>query len=127
MKYGWILGLLLAAPAAAQSNFQSNFQIGLGYTRPAVETIDMATLLLQAEDFFFESGIGIRTNSGISDDTVFSWMVRGGVRPFMVGSLTGHVGGEFSLHTNSVVDNGEASTLIGLGLLIGVSTTSRII
>jgi hypothetical protein len=33
------------------------------------------------------------------------------------------VGGEFSLHTNSVLDNGEASTLLGLGFLTGVSTT----
>jgi hypothetical protein len=124
MKYGWILlTLLVAAPAAAQSTFQSTFQVGIGYTRPAVEAIDMASLLLQAEDFLIESGVGIRTNSGVGGDTVFSWLVRGAVRPFLVGSLTGHVGGEFSLHTNSAVDNGESSTLIGLGLLTGVSTT----
>ena len=122
MKYGWILGLLLAAPAAAQSTFQSSFQVGVGYTRPAVENIDMATLLLQAEDFLIETGIGFRTNSGVGGDTVFSWLVRGAARPFLVGSLTGHLGGEFSLHTNSAVDNGETSTLIGLGILTGVST-----
>jgi len=124
MKHGWILlALLMAAPAAAQSTFQSSFQVGIGYTRPAVDPIDMASLLLQAEDFLIESGIGIRTNSGIGGDTVFSWLVRGAVRPFLVGNLTGHVGGEFSLHTNSASDNGKASTLIGLGLLTGVSTT----
>jgi len=122
MKYGWILGLLLAAPAAAQSTFQSSFQVGVGYTRPAVENIDMATLLLQAEDFLIETGIGFRTNSGVGGDTVFSWLVRGAARPFLVGSLTGHLGGEFSLHTNSAVDNNETSTLVGLGLLTGVST-----
>jgi hypothetical protein len=122
MKTTWMLlaaSLALAAPAAAQSQFQSTFQLGIGYTRPSVEEFDMVSALLQAEDFFFETGIGVRTNSGFGD-TIFSWMVRGAARPFVVGNTTGHIGGEFSLHTNSTVDDGEASTLLGLGLMVGV-------
>ena len=119
----WVLlaTLVCALPAAAQSQFQSTFGLGLGYTRPSVERLDMISALLQAEDFFFETGIGVRTNAGIGGDTVISWLVRGAVRPFVVGNTTGHIGGEFSLHTNSVQDANGSSTLLGLGFLVGVS------
>ena len=114
--------LLAAAPVAAQSQFQSTFELGVGYTRPAVESIDMVTFLLQADDYFLESGVGFRTNSGLNgDDTVFSWMVRAAARPFVIGNVRGHVGGEFSLHTNSASDGNDIGTLIGLGLLVGAS------
>jgi hypothetical protein len=118
----WILLATLGAavPAAAQSQYQTTFEFGIGYTRPVTENIDMASLLLQNDNFFIESGVGVRTNSGVDGKTIFSWLVRGGVRPFVVGNTTGHVGAEFSLHTNATEDNG-ANTLIGLGLLAGVS------
>lgn len=118
----WVLAATVAftAPAAAQSQFQSTFQLGVGYTRPSVEQFDMVSALLQAEDFFFETGIGVRTNSGFGD-TIFSWMVRGAARPFVVGNTSGHIGGEFSLHTNATLDDSEPSTLLGLGVLVGVS------
>jgi hypothetical protein len=116
-------GLLIAAPVRAQSQFQSSFELGVGYTRPAIESIDMASFLLQADDFLLETGIGIRTNSGAGgDDTVFSWLVRAAARSFQLGNVRGHFGGEFSLHTNAAVDeSGEIGTLIGLGFLIGAS------
>ncbi len=121
-----------ALPAAAQSQFQSTFELGIGYTRPATENADMVTFLLQAEDFFVETGIGIRSKAGVilatpsggiqGGDTVFSWLVRGAVRPFVVGNTTGHVGVEFSLHSNSAVDShGEIGTKVGLGGFLGVS------
>ena len=113
--------LLVAAPVAAQSQFQSTFELGVGYTRPTVEDIDMVSFLLQADDYFLESGIGFRTNSGYGGDTVFSWLVRAAARPFVVGNVRGHVGGEFSLHTNSASDNGDTGTLIGLGFMVGAS------
>jgi hypothetical protein len=118
--WGLLVLLACARPAAAQSQFQSTFELGVGYTRPAVERFDMVSLLLQAPDFFLESGIGVRTNSGFGD-TVFSWLVRGAVRPFVVGNTTGHLGAEFSLHTNGTADSGGSSTLIGLGFLVGVA------
>lgn len=130
-KFTWVLlaSLTMAAPVAAQSQFQSTFEVGIGYTRPASGDIDMASLLIQADDFLLESGIGIRTNSGVNGDAVFSWLLRGGLRPFLLGNLTGHVGGEFSLHTNSTVKientvlgpRAEPNTLLGLGIFAGVS------
>jgi hypothetical protein len=123
-KATWILlaTLLAAAPSAAQSQYQATFEFGIGYTRPIVEAIDMASLLLQGEDFFLETGVGVRTHASVlGDDAIFSWMVRGGARPFVVGNTVGHIGGEFSLHTNATIDNGEADTLLGLGLMAGVS------
>jgi hypothetical protein len=118
----FLLVIALATPALAQSQFQSNFELGVGYTRPATENVDMVSFLLQADDFLVESGIGFRTNAGLNGDTVFSWLVRGGIRPFTLGNVTGHVGGEFSLHSNSTIqDDGDVGTLIGLGLLVGAS------
>lgn len=128
----WLLGacLLAAVPARAQSQFQSTFEMGVGYAR-SVAGGDMVSALLQADDFLIETGVGIRTNSGAltvrnnqsyGGDTVFSWMVRGGLRPFVLGNVTGHVGLEFDLHTNSAVDeNNDIGTLLGLGFLFGAS------
>jgi len=121
-RTSWVLAsiVLAASPVAAQSQFQSTFQLGVGYTRPSVERFDMVSGLIQAEDFFIESGIGVRTNSGYGD-TIFSWMVRGALRPFVVGNTTGHIGGEFSLHTNATADTDGSSTLLGLGFMVGVA------
>lgn len=113
--------LAVAVPSAAQSQFQSTFEVGIGYTRPATENMDMVSVLLQAEDFFLETGIGLRTNAGIGGDSVFGWLVRGGMRPFALGNVRGHVGAEFSLFSNSTSDNGESATLMGLGFLAGGS------
>jgi hypothetical protein len=120
----WVIiaGLLHAPATYAQSQFESTFEVGVGYTRPATESVDMVSLLLQADEFFFESGIGVRSNLQGRDDTVFSWLVRGGGRVYQLGNVKGHVGGEFSLHTNSAFDEGGGlSTLIGLGFLVGAS------
>jgi hypothetical protein len=119
----WILlaTLACARPAAAQSQFQSTFELGLGYTRPATESIDMVSALLLADDFFLETGIGVRVNGGLNGDTMFSWLVRGAARPFLIGSTSGHIGAEFSLHTNATADADGTSTLVGLGFLIGAS------
>jgi hypothetical protein len=123
-KIAWVLlaSLLAAAPATAQSQYQATFEFGVGYTRPVVEGPDMVSAILLGEDFFLESGIGLRTHASvIGDDAVFSWMVRGGARPFVIGNTVGHLGGEVSLHTNATRDNDQADTLIGLGLMAGVS------
>ena len=56
--------LAVAVPSAAQSQYQSTFELGIGYTRPATENMDMVSLLLQADEFFLETGIGLRTNAG---------------------------------------------------------------
>lgn len=123
-KISWMVLAILgcAAQAQAQSQFQSTFELGVGYTRPATENIDMVSFLVQADDFLAETGIGFRTNSGQHGETVFSWMVRGGFRPFTLGNVTGHVGAEFSLHSNAALqDDGSSGTLIGLGLMVGVS------
>lgn len=124
----WTLlaSLVIALPAAAQSQYQSTFELGIGYTRPSTENIDMMSFLLQADDFFVEMGFGIRTKAGLpgpgGGDNVISWMVRGAARPFVIGNLTGHVGAELSLHSNSVLDeNGDVNTLLGLGIFFGVS------
>jgi len=130
--FGAFLAVLaMVLPAAAQSQFQSTFEVGLGYTRPSTENVDMVSLLLQADDFFFETGLGIRTKAGVvavtptgtkGPDNVVSWLLRGALRPFVVGNTTGHVGLELSLHSNSAIDdNNDVGTLIGLGVFAGVS------
>ncbi len=125
-KISWLLGLAaclaVALPSAAQSQFQSTFELGVGYTRPAAENMDMVSFLLRAEDFFLESGIGIRTNEGVDGNSVFGWLVRGGVCPFKLGNVRGHVGGEFSLFSNAAIDSdGHSTTLLGLGFIVGGS------
>jgi hypothetical protein len=124
-KISWVVVvaacLAAAVPSAAQSQYQSTFELGIGYTRPATENMDMVSFLLRAEDFFVESGIGLRTNAGIGGDSVFGWLVRGGMCPFKLGNVRGHVGGEFSLFSNSASDNGKSATLMGLGFLVGGS------
>lgn len=124
-----LVSLVIALPAAAQSQYQSTFELGVGYTRPSTENIDMVSFLLQADDFFVETGIGVRTKAGIASvsgpgggDNVISWLVRGAARPFVIGNTTGHIGAELSLHSNSVLDdNGDVSTLMGIGVFCGVS------
>ncbi|MFQ5600789.1 MAG: hypothetical protein ACE5G2_09580 [Candidatus Krumholzibacteriia bacterium] len=128
-KMCWVVlaTLLVGGPASAQSQFQTTFEAGIGYGRPGIGQFDMVTLLLQSDDYLFESGIGFDINgSEFNGDTVFSWIIRGGIRPILLGNTIVHVGGEFSLHTNSTVDPTEApgdqvETLIGLGVLFGVS------
>jgi hypothetical protein len=124
ISWVWVVAacLAVAVPSAAQSQFQSTFEIGVGYTRPATENMDMLSFLVQADDFFVESGIGLRTNAGLGGDSVFGWMVRGGMRPFKLGNVRGHVGGEFSLFSNSTVNgDGDPATLLGLAFLVGGS------
>jgi len=124
-KLCWVFlaTLALAAPASAQKQMETAFEVGLGYGSPAVRNVlgggnvDMATLLIQGDSYLFETGIGL----GFGGDTVFSWMVRGAARPFLVGNVLIHTGAEFSLHTNSTVDADGLGTLIGLGFLFGVS------
>lgn len=113
--------LATAMPAAAQSQFQSTFELGIGYTRPATENMDMVSVLIQAEEFFLETGIGLRVNGGIGGDTVFGWLVRGAMRPFALGNVRGHLGAEFSLFTNSTSDSDGAASLLGLGFFAGGS------
>jgi len=116
-----LAGLLLVGPAWAQSQYQSTFELGVGYTRPSTENVDMASFLLQADDYFVESGIGFRINGGQGGDTQFSWLLRAAARALQVGNVRGHVGAEFSLHTNGTRDSGGTATLIGLGFLVGAS------
>jgi hypothetical protein len=124
-KISWVVVvaacLALAVPSAAQSQFQSTFELGVGYTRPATENMDMVSFLLRAEDFFVESGIGLRTNAGVNGNSVFGWLVRGGICPFKLGNVRGHVGGEFSLFSNSTKNSTGSTTLLGLGFLVGGS------
>jgi len=134
-KLCWVFlaTLVLAAPASAQKQIETAFEFGVGYGSPAVSgnsgfsgggggIRDMVTLLIQSDDYLFESGIGI----DFASDTVFGWMVRGAARPFLVGNVLIHTGAEFSLHTNSILSfepNGSTSlgTMTSLGFLIGVS------
>ena len=114
--------LALAAPAAAQSQFETAFEVGVGYGRPGIGDFDMATMLVQGERYIFETGLGIATNSGVGgDDTVVSFLLRGGVRPITLGNTLVHVGGELSLHTDSAPDGSGSATLTCLGLLFGTS------
>jgi hypothetical protein len=124
-KLCWVFlaTLVLAAPASAQTQVETAFEVGLGYGRPAVRStfgtgnFDMATLLIQGDDYLFETGIGL----GFGGDTIFSWMIRGAARPIMISNVSIHTGAEFSLHTNSTVDADGVGTLTGLGLFFGVS------
>ena len=126
-KVLWVLlaCVAVAAPAAAQSQYQTTFEFGLGYTRPSVEEFDMVSLLMQGDDFYFETGLGFRLNAGYGDNNILSWMLRAAARPIVLGNTTVHVGGEFSVHTNATVrtENGQqkAKPLIGVGALFGVS------
>src|SRR2546422_2522657 len=124
-KRAWVLlaSLLAASPAGAQSQYQATFEVGVGYTRPAVQRpFDMASLLVQGEDYFLETGIGLRVNGGVNENNVLSWLVRAGVRAILLGNTTVYAGGEFSLHTNATIDkHGETKALIGVAALFGVS------
>jgi hypothetical protein len=125
-KLCWVFlaTLVLAAPASAQTQVETAFEVGLGYGKPAVRSIlgsggfDMATLLIQSDDYLFESGIALGFGA---DNTVFGWMIRGAARPLMIGNVLVHTGAEFSLFTNSTLDADGAATLIGLGFMFGVS------
>jgi hypothetical protein len=114
-----------AGAASAQSQYQTAFEMGAGYTRPGVGGFDMATLLMQGDQFYLESGIGIGINAAPDGDSVFSWLIRAAARPVAAGNTLVHVGGEFSLHTNSVAKlEGGAThykTLSTVGFLIGAS------
>lgn len=116
-----------AGVASAQSQYQTAFEMGVGYTRPAAGGFfgtggfDMATFLLQGDQFYLESGIGIGINAGLNRDAAFSWLIRAAARPVAAGNTLVHVGGEFSLHTNSTAKDGEARTLSSVGFLIGAS------
>ena len=119
-KWGGIvfLTLLLAGAAAAQSQYQTTFEVGIGYGRPGIGRFDMATLLVQSDKYLFESGIGIDVNGENGGDTVFSWLIRGASRAIVLGNTVVHIGGEFSLHTNSTSDDG---TLTSVGPFFGTS------
>ena len=129
---GWVFlaTLVIAAPASAQRQVETAFEIGLGYASPAISTNvgtggiqDMASLLIQSDNYIFETGIGL----SFGGDTVFGWLVRGAARPIMLGNVLIHTGAEFSLHTNSVLKSGgttgsvELGTLTSLGFMFGVS------
>ena len=126
-KLCWVFlaTLVFAAPASAQKQIETAFEVGLGYASPAVSPNagtggiqDMASLLVQGDDYLFETGIGL----SFGGDTVFGWLIRGAARPFMVGNVLIHTGAEFSLHTNSIIkSDGTIGTMTGLGLLFGVS------
>lgn len=130
-KISWVVlaVLLLANPAVAQNQFQTAFEVGIGYARPGIGDFDMATLLIQSDNYFFETGIGIATNSGLDGDTVLSWLLRAAARPIVLGNTLVHVGAELSLHTNGTFETTgsgtslrvEATTLTSLAGFFGVS------
>jgi hypothetical protein len=126
MLGGWMVLAMLAcaATAQAQSQYQTTFEVGVGYARPGIGRFDMMTLLLQGDDFIFESGLGFDINGSPqdSDKSTVSWLIRAAARPVVSGNTIVHVGGEFSLHTNAARNSdGEIKTLTSVGLLIGVS------
>lgn len=128
MKKWWMIVVVMlagAGAASAQSQYQAAFEMGVGYTRPGAGGFDMATLLMQGDQFYFESGIGIDVNGGYNGDTVFSWLIRAAARPVAAGNTLVHVGGEFSLHTNSALKSvgatTETKTLSTVGFLVGAS------
>jgi len=110
--------LLWASAAGAQTQYQTTFEVGIGYARPGIGGFDMASVLVQSDEYLFESGIGFDINGGAGGDTVFSWLIRGALRPIVLGNTRVHIGGEFSLHTNSTDDG---STLTSVGPLFGAS------
>jgi hypothetical protein len=122
-KLHWITlaTLVLAAPAAAQTQYETAFEIGVGYGRPGIGDFDMATLLVQGEGYIFETGLGIASNVGAGDDDILSFLLRAGLRPITLGNTLVHLGGELSLHTNATADSGESSTLTSLAVLFGTS------
>ena len=114
--------LLLAGAAGAQSQYQTTFEVGVGYARPGIGRFDMVSLLLQSDKYLFESGIGIDINGENGGDTVFSWLIRGAGRAITLGNTLVHIGGEFSLHTNSTSDGGSLTTVAPLfGTSYGVT------
>jgi hypothetical protein len=126
-KLCWVFlaTMVIAAPASAQKQVETAFEVGLGYASPLVSSSqstggiqDMASLILQSDNYFLETGIGL----SFGGNTVFGWLVRGAARPFMIGNVLIHTGAEFSLHTNSTVNSsGEIGTMTGLGFLFGAS------
>lgn len=121
----WLVLAMLACAvtAQAQSQYQTTFEVGLGYARPGIGGFDMMTLLLQGDEFLFETGVGLDINGSPvnSDDTTFSWLLRAAARPIVQGNTIVHVGGEFTLHTNATVDNGDIKTLTSVAMLVGTS------
>jgi len=122
-KWGWVLiaTFALVTSASAQSQFETTFEAGIGYTRPGIGQFDMVTLLLQGDGYLFEAGIGLGANAGLDNEDRISALFRAATRGIRVGNNLLHVGGEFSLHTNSTRDNGESDTLLSLSVLVGVS------
>ena len=122
-KWCVIVVVMLAGQAAqAQSQYQTAFEAGVGYTRPGAGQFDMVTLLMQGDDYLVETGVGLR----IDGETQFSWLIRGALRPAVAGNTILHVGAEYSLHTNSTLkDIGagvqELNSLSTVGLLFGAS------
>ena len=120
-----VVMLVGAGAANAQSQYQAAFELGVGYTRPGAGGFDMATLLLQGDQFYVESGIGFGINDGLDGNNVFSWLIRAAARPVAAGNTLVHVGGEFSLHTNSTAkfegNSLNYKTLSTVGFLIGAS------
>ena len=125
-KLCWVFlaTLVMAAPASAQKQVETAFEFGLGYASPLVSSSvgagiqDMASLIIQSDNYYFETGIGL----SFGGNTVFGWLARGAARPFMIGNVLIHTGVEFSLHTNSTVNSsGEIGTMTGLGFLFGAS------
>ena len=110
-----------AGVAEAQSQYQTAFEAGIGYTRPGAGGFDMASLLLQGDSFLVETGIGLDLNGGLNGDTAFSWLLRGALRPAMAGNTILHVGAEFSMHTNSAIKDDDIGTLSTVGILFGAS------
>lgn len=123
MKKWCVIAVVLfgAGVAEAQSQYQTAFEAGVGYTRPGAGGFDMVSLLLQGDDFLFETGFGLDVNGGQNGDTVFSWLLRGALRPAMAGNTILHVGAEYSLHTNSAAKDLDVGTLSTVGILFGAS------
>ncbi len=122
----WMVLAMLACATAteAQSQYQTTFEAGIGYARPGIGGFDMVTLLLQGDEFLFETGLGFDINGSPvdSDETTVSWLLRAAARPVVSGNTVIHVGGEFSLHTNATRNSsGEVKTLTSVGLLVGAS------
>ena len=109
----WMVFAMLACSSAqAQSQYQTTFEVGLGYARPGIGGFDMVTLLLQGDEFLVETGLGFEINGSpvASNETTVSWLLRAAARPVVAGNTVVHLGGEFSLHTNATRDdNGDVT------------------